>query len=123
MNAFDPTPRLGTPLELDRLLRSFFQVEMPHPWPAWQPPAEASATGLRRRPLTRSRFALAAALLVLLGGFAGLADYAAEPIAALDAPSERLDTARRTRAARPPTPVTPSQRSPVPDQEGWMKSH
>ena len=58
--------------DLDRLLRVFFRSEMPEPWPVLEPPAEQSFRSLplapRRRPLLRSRFALAASLLFLLFG-------------------------------------------------------
>lgn len=52
------------------LLRSFFRKEMPEPWPQWKPPTKPARI---RQPrswggLMRSRFALAASVLVLLIG-------------------------------------------------------
>ena len=84
--------------ELDGLLRAYYQAEMPNPWPEWRPPA----AGSRRRPLAKSRLALAASLVLLTAGLAGLAprfrDAVRTPAATLDAP----DAARRPgKAARP----------------------
>jgi hypothetical protein len=60
------------PNELDGLLRAFFRAQVPEPWPELKPPATLSLRGERaapRRPsLFRSRFILAASLLILLLG-------------------------------------------------------
>ena len=54
--------------DLDGLLRSFFQAELPSPWPAPALPAEPPTTPAPRRPLWRSRAALAASVALLLAG-------------------------------------------------------
>jgi hypothetical protein len=66
------------PDELDRLLYSFFQAEVPHPWPAWTPPrAEASPppSFVTRRPwfALRRRLAVAASVGLVLVGYLLLA--------------------------------------------------
>jgi hypothetical protein len=67
-----PHERDRSPNDVDRLLRAFFRAEMPEPWPVPKPPATSSVRkeGARaaRRSLVRSRFALAACLLLLLLG-------------------------------------------------------
>ena len=58
--------------DVDQLLRDYFRAEMPAPWPAVLAPVEgqtASGTPARRRSPYRSRFALAASLLLLLSGY------------------------------------------------------
>ena len=75
MNPLHQTPidRRPQPLpDVDRALRDFFRAEMPEPWPGFTAP-EASPTAVVRAPaprrlLLRSRFALAASLLLLLLG-------------------------------------------------------
>ena len=72
------SPRGGSPEppqptdDLDGLLRTFFQAQLPKPWPVPKPPAplplSAGGFAARRRSLPRSRFALAASLLILLIG-------------------------------------------------------
>ena len=59
------------PDELDALLRAYFRAEMPDPWPA--PPLVTAATrpvAMARdgRASARSRLALAASVVVLIGG-------------------------------------------------------
>ncbi len=58
------------PNEFDGLLRAFFRAQVPEPWPALKPPATLSLRGegapARRPSLFRSRFILAASLLILL---------------------------------------------------------
>src|SRR5712692_10154259 len=68
----DPMSRERNPDETDRLLREFFQAQMPDPWPNLEPPAQpiaapAQAPG-RRWNLVRSRLALAASIALLVGG-------------------------------------------------------
>ena len=59
-----------SPNDLDRLMGAFFRAEMPQSWPV--PKLPAASFGRKERPaaarrsLVRSRFALAACLLVLL---------------------------------------------------------
>jgi hypothetical protein len=52
--------------DLDGLLRVFFRTQMPEPWPRLAPPVTLPLPGQRRRSLFRSRFVLAASLLILL---------------------------------------------------------
>ena len=60
------------PDELDALLRAYFRAEMPEPWPA--PPLVAAApttpvaVARAGRASVRSRLALAASVMVLIGG-------------------------------------------------------
>jgi hypothetical protein len=66
---------LTTEQDADQLLRAFFQSEMPHPWPAFEPPVPRTtlpfrpAAAPRRRFVLGSKLALAAsvALLMLCG--------------------------------------------------------
>jgi hypothetical protein len=69
----DPAVRDRPPDELDGLLRAFYLAEMPQPWPALpEPPARTfpvpSHAGRSRWALTRSRFALAASVGLLVAG-------------------------------------------------------
>lgn len=71
MNLVPPPPRKPSD-DLESLLRSFFRSQMPYPWPAprlysFRPHQAASATP-SRRPLIRSRWALAASIGLLLIG-------------------------------------------------------
>jgi hypothetical protein len=59
--------------ETDGLLRSFFQGELPRPWPVLEPPAGAvmplsSPESTRSGALSRSRVVLAASVAFLVGG-------------------------------------------------------
>jgi hypothetical protein len=61
---------------LDDLLRTYFQAEMPHPWPQFQAPQSPRRAGNPRLPLRwagRSRAALAASVALLLFGCLWLA--------------------------------------------------
>ncbi len=60
--------------DVDRVLTSYFQSEMPKPWPEWQAPA---ANGPRRRSrwLGLTRFAVAASLAGLLAAYLALAGF------------------------------------------------
>ena len=95
----------------DQVLRAYFDRERPHHWPALAlPPARPP-----RRPLTRSRLALAASLFVLVAG-AGAASQWGRPFAAPPAPLP-VDvfppTAQKPGAThRPPPPPSPS--TPIP---------
>ncbi len=68
-------PRSGHPPEddLDGLLRAYFQAEMPDPWPSFEAPAPRNGVLPFRRPKPsrftqwRSRLALAASVLLLIG--------------------------------------------------------
>jgi hypothetical protein len=66
------TPRRGRPGdELDGLLSAFFRSEMPDPWPAAHVPEEAEPAtiplrSLDRKPLRRSRLALAASVALFV---------------------------------------------------------
>ena len=59
--------------DLDTLLRAYFRAEMPDPWPSWEAPlGQPAVVPLRpesgRRPLSRSRIALAASVALLVAG-------------------------------------------------------
>jgi hypothetical protein len=57
--------------DLDRLLRAFFQAEMPHPWPELEPTASATVPSTRLaiwRQIKRSHLALAASVALLIAG-------------------------------------------------------
>ena len=60
------------PEEVDRLLSAYFRKEMPQPWPELKLPADSFPPTLEpaaaRRPLIRSRWALAASIALLLLG-------------------------------------------------------
>jgi len=68
----DPRRQERLPGDLDHALRDFFRAEMPEPWPRFQAPQSSQTEAMRssapRRFLFRSRFALAASLLLLLLG-------------------------------------------------------
>ena len=58
--------------EVDRLLFAYFRKEMPQPWPELKLPADTFLANIEpsvtRRPLIRSRWALAASIALLLLG-------------------------------------------------------
>ncbi len=80
----DLRPVAGSPGDVDGVLRAFFRAEMPEPWPAARldagaetgpagavAPQEEGAVARRGGvTLVQARWALAASVLVLLGGFA-----------------------------------------------------
>jgi hypothetical protein len=80
---------------------------MPNPWPEWRPPA-----GSRRRPLAKSRLALAASLVLLTAGLAGLAPRFREAVRAPAATFDVPDAARRPGAG--PAKAVP------PRDAGWL---
>jgi len=130
---------LASPRELDRpsndldgLIRAFFRAQIPEPWPVLKPPAppslrEESAT-VRRRTLLRSRFALAASLLILLigqffvsGMFSGYVHLAA------DSDRGKTEATNRNRSLKPrePKPASGVKKSEVNQQskgEGVLMS-
>ncbi|HEV3255570.1 MAG TPA: hypothetical protein VG013_01695 [Gemmataceae bacterium] len=71
MNVIDRPPvdarHSRDPDDVDQLLRTFFQEEVPDPWPALEPPPPARP-GQKPWSLFRSRFALAASVALLLAG-------------------------------------------------------
>src|SRR6266516_3618864 len=63
---------------LDGLLKSFFESEMPNPWPHWKTPKQQSVT-LADNPHSPSRsfrsyFALAASIALMIFGFLFVSD-------------------------------------------------
>lgn len=70
MTTSQPKPT-GTSDQVDRLLSAYYQAEMPKKWPAapqpWAEPALAK-TDRTGRQSSRSRWALAASVAMLLGG-------------------------------------------------------
>jgi hypothetical protein len=103
------------PGEIDGLLRRFFRAEMPAPWPAAPAtghPASVPVTRLSR-PLLRSRFALAASLLLLLVGHLSLSGRFADNVPnAADSAGAKVgsrhgasgDLVRPQRTTLPPKP-------------------
>lgn len=89
-------PNAGHPPEgdLDGLLRAYFKVEMPDPWPSFEAPAPRNSVLPLRRPQPavnssrwRSRLALAASILLLIAGallLGGSPDQADSPRRTLD---------------------------------------
>jgi len=71
MNLVEPSSQKPSG-DLDSLLRGFFRSQMPHPWPAPRLPHFRATPAKRpispRRPLIRSRWALAASISLLLLG-------------------------------------------------------
>ncbi len=71
MNLVPPPPRKPSD-DLDFLLRAFFRSQMPDPWPGLRLPSfrpnPATPATPSRRPLIRSRWALAASVALLLAG-------------------------------------------------------
>ena len=69
MNKFDET-------QVDDVLQDYFKSEMPHPWPAFQPPMQ-TRTKEPRSFWSRSgvRLAVAASLASLLAAYLSLAGY------------------------------------------------
>lgn len=69
MNTQHNFPNTGD--EVDRLLSSFYQSEMPTTWPAapkpWAEKAHTSAVASPSNPASRSRWALAASVAILVG--------------------------------------------------------
>jgi len=70
MNTQHNFPNSGD--EVDRLLSSFYRSEMPTKWPAapkpWAEKARPQAVASSSNPVSRSRWALAASVAILVGG-------------------------------------------------------
>jgi hypothetical protein len=67
MNTTNRLPNSGD--EVDRLLSNYFQAEMPNKWSAPQPWATTTPSVERsHNQATRSRWALAASVAILVGG-------------------------------------------------------
>jgi hypothetical protein len=120
--------------DLDEALFAFFRSEMPHPWPQMKlpngtPPAPRvrpaqPAPAPSRRPWFRSpRFALAASVALLIGGYAVMS--AALPAPSGDKPSVpdvRPGSAKRNHIPDgpegPPKAVSPKD---APEEEMWLE--
>lgn len=61
--------------DVDRLLTSYFQSEMPNPWPTWQAPETHTLPRRRSRWLSLTRLAVAASLAGLLAAYLALAGF------------------------------------------------
>jgi hypothetical protein len=62
---------------LDSLLRTFYQGEMPHRWPEWKTPQQSVIVPARSHSwsgILRSRFALAASIALMILGFVFVSD-------------------------------------------------
>jgi hypothetical protein len=118
-------PRDGGRLsdDLDGRLRAFFRAEMPEPWPVLQPPVSAlvprSAAAARRRPLSRSRLALAASAAFLLLGQLSLSGPFMDA-APVPAGSSEGGVAGRDARTKPKL-YKPSPSRPAPTEDGeWL---
>ncbi len=114
------TPLPPATHELDRRLREFFRQEMPNPWPQPQVPADAApALQTPRRPLLRSRLALAASLGALLIGQWKLGGIPSRPLPPSGSgASERFEATRKV----PASTVTPKTKSPTKAETDRMSS-
>jgi hypothetical protein len=90
----DPRGHARPASDLDQLLRDYFRAEMPQPWPDRAPalePTQATRPPVRRKALSRSRFALAASLLFLLAGSLALSGLFSDyPVPAPDRTADRI---------------------------------
>jgi hypothetical protein len=83
----------GAPDELDRMLKDYFQSELPSPWPA--PPVPTSprpAVAFRANGLGHSRLVLAASIATLLLGGWLLTGKLSGPVGPGGAPHDRSAT-------------------------------
>jgi hypothetical protein len=105
-----PTGRERYPGDIDGLLRRYFQAEMPQPWPvAPEPAGPAAPVSARPHLLFRSRFALAASLLLLLFGHLCLSGRFSESLpTGTEGPGKteagRHDPSGKLRLKSPPPP-------------------
>jgi hypothetical protein len=114
----NPEPGVRPPDRFDGLLRAYFRKEMPEPWPDFRPPAEPLIAGKpirsARRPLRRSRLALAASLLLLFVGHLCLSgrSYDTVPASPEGSPSHFEATNRSGLAPLPGKVIAPRVASP-----------
>jgi hypothetical protein len=136
MNSLQPS--LSGPQELDRspndldgLLRSFFRAQMPEPWPVPKPPATSTVrkggAAAARRSLVRSRFALAACLLVLLVGQSFVSSMLSDSMhAAADGRPGKTEARRhgpvKPRESKPTFPVKKAEATGQSGGEGILIS-
>src|SRR5688572_23510913 len=99
MNKFDEARP-----EVDDLLQDYFKSEMPHPWPAFQPPMPARAKEPRSF-WSRSgvRLAVAASLAGLLAAYLSLAGYFPGMSPATNVQPELREIGPREKMQRPKT--------------------
>jgi hypothetical protein len=88
--------------DLDDLLRQYFRSQVPQSWPECTPP-------VARRKVPRSRFVLAASIVVVAVGL-----YFASNLCRSPAPEERLDPNAATAKVRSVS-MPPVQKPPLPD--------
>jgi hypothetical protein len=105
----DPQRDVRAPEHLDNLLTRFFRAELPAPWPQLVLPAEPQTNAKRplsgRQPLPRSRFALAASLLLLLLGQVCLSSLYSDNNAVLPELSPaKFEATNRDRPVHPSLP-------------------
>jgi hypothetical protein len=117
------------PDDLDEMLFAFFRSEMPDPWPELKlPPRMPSAPPVRlasavpspsRRPWFRSpRFALAASVALLIGGYAVMS-AALDPPVPPDATKIEIDNGKADlKGIRRDMQPTPPDKTPVEDDDG-----
>ncbi len=94
------------PDQMDQLLRTFFQAQVPKPWPELTLPAEAPVSG--RRPLRYSRMALAASLLLLFIGQFWVSGFTSQPAPA-DLYPPRFEATNRHQLKRDVEKANPVQ--------------
>lgn len=108
-----PRPAASGPGDLDQMLRAYFHAELPPLWPA--PPVARPSEPLslpvpapRPFDFARSRWALAASVLVLLLGHAALTRYFPEqPAPNLETDSGQLTGHRNGLEVSKPAELTP----------------
>jgi hypothetical protein len=115
-----------SPNDVDGLLRAFFRAQMPQSWPVPKLPAAPSVrterTATARRSLGRSRFALAACLLILLFGQAFLSRMFSDSThTATDGGRGKIE-ARRHGPVKPheTKPASPLQKTEATGQSGGV---
>jgi hypothetical protein len=101
--------------DLDGMLRTFFRAEMPEPWPDLQLPVTSSLLReralLRRRSLVRSRFTLAASLLILMVGQLSVSSLFSGYVRLADNDRGRIEATRRSESGKPHEFKAPSSQT------------
>jgi len=108
------------PGDLDTLLRTYFQRQLPQPWPDLQPPASPTRRPAAR-PLTRSRLALAACVLALLTGQLWLSGSLPEEGLLPPGGTGGLEASRRNLEGKSKVqPAVPDAALPQPEEHDWI---
>jgi hypothetical protein len=92
--------------DLDGLLRAFFRAEVPEPWPVLKSPVTSSlhreGALLRHRSVLRSRFTLAASLLILSIGQLSVSSLFTGYVRLADNNRDRIEATRRSESGKSP---------------------